>query len=107
MRWVYCGATSRRTGRGGPRCRRAEIRLGEVSVNPSSLPARSPGSSARKSARTEALEKVAKAGVEILADEFSLRERGIDAARLPASVKKAALDVVIDHLEDGRKVVWY
>ena len=45
---------------------------------------------ARKSARTEALEKVAKAGVEILADEFSLRERGIDAARLPASVKKAA-----------------
>ena len=62
---------------------------------------------ARKSARTEALEKVAKAGVDILADEFSLRERGIDAARLPASVKKAALDVVIDHLEDGRKVVWY
>jgi sulfur relay (sulfurtransferase) complex TusBCD TusD component (DsrE family) len=59
--------------------------------------------SARKSPASEALAKVAQAGVEVLADEFSLRERGITAP----FVKAAPLDIVIDHLADGRKVIWH
>ncbi len=62
---------------------------------------------ARRSARSDALGKLAKAGIEVLADEFSLRERGIGATRLAEGVKAAALDVVIDQLEEGRKALWF
>jgi sulfur relay (sulfurtransferase) complex TusBCD TusD component (DsrE family) len=61
---------------------------------------------ARKSTRSEALSKLAQEGVEVLADSFSLRERGIAAARLAPGIKSAELDVVIDQLADGRKAVW-
>jgi len=60
---------------------------------------------ARKSAKSDALSALAKDGVEVLADEFSLRERGI--AELVSGVKKAPLDVVVDHMEAGRKTVWH
>lgn len=62
---------------------------------------------ARKSPRSAALAALAKSGVEILADEFSLNERGIAKDRLIPEVKPAALDVVIDQLEDGRKAIWH
>lgn len=61
---------------------------------------------ARKSAMSEPLEAAAKAGVEVLADEFSLRERGIKGDRLAAGVKQAPLDIVVDQLAAGRKAVW-
>ncbi len=61
---------------------------------------------ARRSALSEPLEAAAKAGVEVLADEFSLRERGIAAGRIATGVKSAALDVVVDQLAEGRKAVW-
>ncbi len=61
---------------------------------------------ARRSALSEPLEAAAKAGVEVLADEFSLRERGIAAGRIAPGVKSAALDVVVDQLAEGRKAVW-
>ena len=62
---------------------------------------------ARPSAHTPLLETVARAGVEVLADEFSLRERGIDASRLAVGVSAAPLDVVIDRLAEGRKALWH
>jgi sulfur relay (sulfurtransferase) complex TusBCD TusD component (DsrE family) len=62
---------------------------------------------ARKSAKSDALSALAKAGVEVLADEFSLRERGIVAERLATGVKPAPLDVVIDQLAEGRKTLWH
>ena len=62
---------------------------------------------ARKSARSEALTKLSQTGVEILADDLSLRERGIEIARLAPGVKPAALEVVIDQLAEGRKAVWH
>ena len=46
-------------------------------------------------------------GVTVLADEFSLRERSIAADRLAEGVAAAPLDVVMDHLAEGRKVVWH
>ena len=62
---------------------------------------------ARQSTRSSLLTKTARAGVEVLADDFSLRERGIPASRLAEGVKAAPLSVVIDQLADGRKAIWH
>ncbi|RMD62297.1 hypothetical protein D6833_07095 [Candidatus Parcubacteria bacterium] len=61
---------------------------------------------ARQSARSDALHAVAEAGAQVLADDFSLRERGIAADRLVAGVNSAPLSVVIDQLAEGRKALW-
>jgi intracellular sulfur oxidation DsrE/DsrF family protein len=53
------------------------------------------------------LAALARAGVEVLADEFSLRERGIRSDHLATGVKMAPLDVVVDRLEEGRKALWH
>ena len=62
---------------------------------------------ARRGAKSDILSAAASAGVETLADEFSLRERGIPADRLAPSVKAAPLEVVVDQLADGRKAMWH
>ncbi len=62
---------------------------------------------ARQGSRSAALAGVAAAGVEVLADEFSLRERGIPSDRLVSGVTPAALDVVVDQLAEGRKALWH
>ena len=62
---------------------------------------------ARSGARSGDLTKVAGAGVKVLADSFSLRERGIDEARLVSGVSAAPLDVVLDALAEGAKVIWH
>ncbi|MEW5851536.1 MAG: DsrE family protein [Myxococcota bacterium] len=62
---------------------------------------------ARRSAASAGLEALAKAGVEVLADDFSLRERGIGAGRLAAGVRSAPLEVVVDQLAEGRKAIWH
>ena len=43
----------------------------------------------------------------MLADSFSLKERGIDSGKLVAGVKPAQLDVVLDALAAGTKVIWH
>ena len=62
---------------------------------------------ARRSAKSELLGKLAEAGVQILADDFSLRERGIAGDRLATDVKAAPLDTVVDQLAEGRKAMWH
>ena len=62
---------------------------------------------ARRSAGSAALSALADAGVEVLADDFSLRERGISADRLAPGVRPAPIDTVIDHMVEGSKVVWH
>ena len=62
---------------------------------------------ARPSAHSAALQTLAEAGVHVLADEFSLRERGIRTAGLVAGVKPAPLDVVLDRLAEGHKALWH
>lgn len=52
-----------------------------------------------------AFAELAAAGVELLADDFSLRERGVD--RLQPGIKPAAIDVVIDHMAQGTTVIWH
>lgn len=53
-------------------------------------------------AHSELLTKASEAGVEVLADEFSLRERGIAAGKLVAGVRAVPLDTVVDQLARPR-----
>src|SRR3546814_16930032 len=53
---------------------------------------------ARPGVHSERLAKVAQSGVEILADDFSLRERAIAADALVPGVKAAPLAVVVDQI---------
>ncbi len=62
---------------------------------------------ARKCEASKNIAALARAGVEVLADEFSLRERGISTERLIPEVKPAPIDVVVDHLAAGRKALWH
>jgi len=62
---------------------------------------------ARPGARSGALSDVASAGVEVLADDFSLRERGIAEATLLDAVKPAPIDTVVDQLAESRKAMWH
>jgi sulfur relay (sulfurtransferase) complex TusBCD TusD component (DsrE family) len=60
---------------------------------------------ARPSVRSAALTAIGRSGVNILADDFSLKERGI--SKLVETVEAAPIEVVIDHLEAGHKVLWH
>jgi predicted peroxiredoxin len=62
---------------------------------------------ARPGAKSSGLSTVAAAGVEILADEFSLKERGIRADKLLDKVKASPIDVVVDRLAGGSKAIWH
>lgn len=62
---------------------------------------------ARPGGATAELEALARAGVPIRADALSLRERGIDPARLCEGVEAASLDAVIGALENGARVLWH
>lgn len=62
---------------------------------------------ARPGARSQALAETARSGVKVLADEFSLRERGIPANGLVEGIVAAPLDVVVDELVAGVKAIWH
>ena len=62
---------------------------------------------ARPGCHSSLLSDAAQAGVHVLADDFSLRERGIAADALVGGVRAAPLSVVIDQLEDGCKALWH
>jgi hypothetical protein len=49
------------------------------------------------------LESLSKSGVTVVADDFSLRERGITQ---PKGVAPVPLDTLVDHLVEGSKVLW-
>ena len=62
---------------------------------------------ARRSVGSDAFGRLAHAGVSVLADEVSLKERGIPPSRLADGVKIATLDQVVDQLAEGRKALWF
>lgn len=62
---------------------------------------------ARPGVHSDLLARVTQSGAEILADDFSLRERGIPEDALVPGVKASPLDVVVDELADGRKALWH
>src|SRR5215510_4718305 len=60
---------------------------------------------ARPSRHSAALGALARSGVTVLADDFSLQERGI--TKLAEGVAAAPIDVVVDHLAAGHKTLWH
>lgn len=60
---------------------------------------------ARPSAHSGTLSALAQSGVTVLADDFSLQERGI--TNLAEGVKASPIDVVVDHLAAGHKTLWH
>src|SRR4051794_26227758 len=63
--------------------------------------------SARAGEHAGWLSRLTELGAEILADDFSLRERGIPTTRLARQIRASSLDVVIDQLGQGRKALWH
>ncbi|MDD9934336.1 MAG: DsrE family protein [Myxococcales bacterium] len=62
---------------------------------------------ARKSPASERLTALSKAGVTVLADAFSLKERGIGDGSVAEGIGTSPLETVIDQLEAGAKAVWH
>lgn len=62
--------------------------------------------SARRGAQTAALDALLSAGVKVICDEFSLRERGIYDEHIAAGVATGPLDIIVEQLASGTKAVW-
>src|SRR5215831_10589008 len=60
---------------------------------------------ARPSAHSAVLTALCQSGVKVLANDFSLRERGI--SKLAEGVVPAPIDVIVDHLAAGHKTLWH
>ena len=62
----------------------------------------------RAGARGSHVPRVAAADVTVLADDFSLRERGIATSELGPGVKPASIDALVDLLtHPATKAVWH
>jgi len=62
---------------------------------------------ARTGAQDTAFDQLLGANVRVLADDFSLRERGIEAAALKRGVAPGPIDEVVDLLAAGAKALWH
>jgi intracellular sulfur oxidation DsrE/DsrF family protein len=61
----------------------------------------------RAHARRDALARLAESRIDVFADEFSLRERGITPADMPAGVRATPIELVIDRLLAGWQAIWH
>jgi sulfur relay (sulfurtransferase) complex TusBCD TusD component (DsrE family) len=63
---------------------------------------------ARRNARGSHLPPLPKAGVRVIADDFSLRERGIEAAELLPGIQQSNIDSLVDILiRENTKAIWH
>jgi predicted peroxiredoxin len=63
---------------------------------------------ARKQARKTVLPQLLESGITVLADDFSLRERGIQSDECQSAVKTASVDELVDLLvQENTKAVWH
>jgi hypothetical protein len=63
---------------------------------------------ARRNAAGSHLSELAKAGISLLADSFSLRERGIGTPELLPAVKESTVDALVEILvRDNTKAIWH
>jgi len=63
---------------------------------------------ARAKARGSCLAELAEAGVTLLADDFSLHERGINDGELLAAVHQASIDTLVELLaRENTKAMWH
>ena len=61
---------------------------------------------ARRAARAASVSRLARDGVEILADRFALEERGIGESGLADGIVSVDLGIVIDRLAAGASILW-
>lgn len=61
---------------------------------------------ARKGAHSEQMDALLSNSVNVLADNFSLEQREIDVNNLKPNIKVSSINVVIDALLNGDKVIW-
>jgi predicted peroxiredoxin len=62
----------------------------------------------RKQARKSQLPQLLDSGVTVLADDFSLRERGIQSDECQSPVKAAGIDQLVDLIvQENTKAVWH
>ena len=62
---------------------------------------------ARSGARRAELDKVIGTKIEVLADDFSLRERGIAAGGLIGGVRAAPIDSIVERMAAGWNALWH
>lgn len=62
----------------------------------------------RRNARDSYLSRLTEAGVNLLADDFSLCERGIQPAELHHGVQPSTIEVLVDALlQSNTKAIWH
>jgi predicted peroxiredoxin len=62
----------------------------------------------RAAARGSQVPRMTEAGVTVLADDFSLRERGIEVGELGPGIHPSAIGTLVDLLvQPGTKAVWH
>jgi sulfur relay (sulfurtransferase) complex TusBCD TusD component (DsrE family) len=62
---------------------------------------------ARPSPASAGLTALSRQGIRVLADDLSLRERGIPETALAEGVVAAPIDAVIDALATGARAIWH
>jgi sulfur relay (sulfurtransferase) complex TusBCD TusD component (DsrE family) len=62
----------------------------------------------RKNGGDSYLPRLADAGVALFADDFSLRERGIQTREMHAGIQSAAIEALVDALvQENTKAIWH
>jgi len=63
---------------------------------------------ARRNGRDPYLSRLAFAGVTLLADDFSLSERGIQTSELHQGIQRSGIDALVDALvKEDTKAIWH
>lgn len=58
----------------------------------------------RKSSLSNGLEDLKQ--VKLLADDFSLRERGIEQSELEDDIESTSIGAIVDAMSEGQKMIW-
>jgi hypothetical protein len=62
----------------------------------------------RRNASDSYLSRLTEAGVNLLADDFSLSERGIQSAELRPGIQPSTIEVLVDALlQSNTKAIWH
>ena len=64
--------------------------------------------SSRRNARDNSMDRMLEAGVSLLADDFSLLERGIQSAELRPGITRSGIEQLVDALvQENTKAIWH